>query len=276
MIETILRPRSLLVVILLAGCDARDAPDRPAMPRLVATVGGGTVSAPDSVAAGWTRLEVLEDGAGHILVLFRLPPSGAGSGLDGFLAELDTAPTTTAPALGGPEVGDTGAVVLRLDPGEHLLACVRRGADGHRHAFTGEVKRVVVRAADAAGDSGPDTTGAQVRLADFAFAGPATWPAGPQLVRVENVGAQLHHLVLARLEPGRTMEDWVEAEKPGKIAKAIAGVARMSPGQTAYLPVDLVAGDYVLYCLITDPGSGMVHVEMGMRRGIRVGDLAGR
>ena len=35
-------------------------------------------------------------------------------------------------------MGDSGEVVLRLRPGTHVIACVRRGEDGHRHASRGE------------------------------------------------------------------------------------------------------------------------------------------
>jgi hypothetical protein len=38
----------------------------------------------------------------------------------------------------------------------------------------------------------------------------------------------------------------------------------------AYLPVDLVAGSYVIYCLIPDAASGRPHVELGMLRAIQV------
>ena len=60
------------------------------------------------------------------------------------------------------------------------------------------------------------------------------------------------------------------AEDPGEIGTAVAGVARMGSGAVANLPVELRAGIYVAYCLITDPASGREPVEMGMLRAIQV------
>ncbi|MGH7696761.1 MAG: hypothetical protein ACRENH_17360 [Gemmatimonadaceae bacterium] len=59
-------------------------------------------------------------------------------------------------------------------------------------------------------------------------------------------------------------------------ATPVAGVARLSPGGVAYLPVELTAGDYVVYCLITDPKSERRHVELGMFRAITVDERVSR
>jgi len=107
-------------------------------------------------------------------------------------------------------------------------------------------------------------------MVDFAYVGPERWPAGSHMLRVQNGGSQEHQLRLARLRPGSSLNDWMNAGDPNKIATPIAGVARLGPGGVAYLPVELAAGDYVAYCLITDRKSGRTHVELGMFRGIKV------
>jgi hypothetical protein len=90
------------------------------------------------------------------------------------------------------------------------------------------------------------------------------------MLRVENAGTQDHQLRLARLRSGASLQDWMKAPNPGLLAQAVAGVARMGPGAVAYLPVELSAGSYVAYCLVTDPASGREHVLMGMLRAIHV------
>ena len=79
-------------------------------------------------------MRVEEDGGGHRLVIFRLSASMSDADIRTFLAALDTANATPAPALalGGPEVGDTGDVIVQLVPGRYVLGCVRRGGDGLR------------------------------------------------------------------------------------------------------------------------------------------------
>ena len=259
------------LVALHAACHPRESePVKSAPADLLVSVQSGAVTAPDSVGAGWARVRVEEDGGGHILVIFRLPETMTESA---FLAALDTASVTPEPAvaLGGPEVGDTGEVVIQFTPGRYVLGCVRRGPEGHRHANTGEVKILMVADAPVApGHELPPRATQEVRMVDFAYVGQDRWPAGPNMLRVENGGQQDHQLRLARLRSGSSVQDWMNADDPGDVGTAVTGIARLGPGAVAYLPVDLPAGAYVAYCLISDPASGQEHVEMGMLRAIQV------
>lgn len=268
--------RRLLVALSCAGsgCVAREAPpvDAPADPILV-SIREGVVAAPDSIGAGWARVRVVEDGAGHILVIFRLPKSATDAEVETFLAALDTAAATPPPAvaLGGPEIGDSGEVIMHFTAGRYVLGCVRRGPGGHRHASTGEAGVVVVTSeTPIQGRDVPPAATLEVPMVDFAYSGPDRWPAGSHMLKVENRGAQEHQVRLIRLRPGSSMQDWLKAEEPGSIGTEVAGVARLGPGGVAFLPVELVAGNYVAYCLMTDPASGRAHVELGMLRAIQV------
>lgn len=270
------RPPTITVAFLL-GLGAFSSPGTAQVTASMADVQVairlGSVTGPDSILPGWSRLRVEEDGGGHILVVFRLPETATAAEVAAFLAALDTAPATPKPgvALGGPEVGNSGDVVIQFTPGRYVLGCVRRGAQGHRHASTGEAKVVVVPNLPVRADrAAPPTATQQIRLVDFAYVGPDRWPAGTHMLRVENGGAQEHQLRLARMRPGSSLQDWMTAEEPGTVATVVAGVARMGSGAVAYLPVELQAGTYVAYCLITDPATGKEHVQMGMFRAIQV------
>ena len=251
------------------ACDRQDAaPVAAPGPDLLVSVRHGAVSAPDSVAAGWLKLRVEEDGTGHILVVFRLPESMTDGDVAAFLAALDTARATPPPALalGGPEIGDTGDVVIQFTRGRYLLGCVTRGRDGHRHASTGEARAIrVTEGANAA----PRPTG-EVPMVDFADVIPERWTAGSHLLRVQNRGRQDHQLRLVRLRAGSTVMTWMNAERPNQHAVPVAGLARMGPGAVAYLPVELIPGRYILFCLVADPATGRPHVEMGMLRSIEI------
>lgn len=256
--------------LLLAGCRAPEPAVTENENVLSVSVAAGRLTAPDTVAAGWTRLRVEEDGEGHIVVAFQLPANTSESRISSFLAALDTARMTPQPgvAIGGPEVGDTGQVIVHLEPGRYLLGCLRRGEEDQRHASQGEARLLEVTAS--AGASPPPEATREVRMVDFAYLTETTWAAGRHLIRVENNGLQDHQLRVDRLRQGATLGDWINAEDPGALAEPVAGVARTGPGQAVYLPVDLSPGVYVIYCLIPDAGSGRLHVEMGMMGSITV------
>ncbi len=263
---------SLIAVTALSGCRERAPSPSPAENALPITVRAGNMSAPDSAASGWTRVHVDDGAEKHIVVLFRLPAESTPDDVAAFVAALDTAPATPAPAvaIGGPEVGARSDVIVRLAGGVYVLACVRRGDDGHRHASAGESAVVHVRGT-AVADTTPAPKHTQtVRLMDFAYAGDEQWAAGQQLLRIENTGAQDHQLRLARLRDGATMAQWMEAENPDSVATTVAGMARIGAGEIAYLPVDLTIGRYVVYCLIADPARKLPHIELGMLRAIDV------
>lgn len=256
----------------LNACGPRDLTSMAAAD-VTFSVSGGAITGPDSVDPGWARVRVNEDGAGHRVVIFRLAESMTDSELTTLLAAIDTATATPAPALalGGPEVGDSGDVVIELTPGRYVLGCVVRAADGHRHVNIGEAKMLrVTNARVAAGRAAPPRATQDVQMVDFAYVGPERWTAGSHMLRVHNGGQQDHLLILARLRPGSSLKDWLDANDSGDVATSIAGVARLGPGAVAYLPVQLQAGAYVAYCLVTDPKSGRQHVQLGMLRAIQV------
>ena len=256
----------------LAGCRPRDAAHRPTPAAdLIVSVAGGRVTAPDSIGPGWLRLRVEEDGAGHIIVLFRLRDGDTDPAA--LLQALDTARSTPilATALGGPEVGDTGEVVMQVTPGRYLIGCVKQGPDGRRHAGRGEAKLLVVTETPiATGRRAAPVATQQLQMTDFAYSGPERWSAAPQMLHVTNGGRQDHQLRIVRLRPGSSLRDWMNADDPDQHATAVAGLARLGPGAEAYLPVELPAGGYVIYCLIPDPASGRPHVELGMLKAIQI------
>jgi hypothetical protein len=258
----------------LVGCGDAAPPTEGAPPEVRVSVRTGAITAPDSVGPGWTRLLVEESEENHIVVAFRLPATTTAAEVTAFVAALDSAPATPRPgvAIGGPEVRAQRSVIVHLTPGLYVLACVRRGADGHRHVRTGESTVLHVRPttpADSVVAIPPRSTHA-VRLVDFAYVGPDHWAPGPQLLRIENTGQQDHQLRLARLREGASLQAWMEADDPDTVATTVAGMARIGSGEVAYLPVDLTPGTYIAYCLVADAATRRPHVELGMLRAIQV------
>lgn len=257
-----------------AACGDTARPGATGSADVRVSVRTGVITAPDSVPPGWRRLRVDETEGEHIVIVFRMPPGATAGDVATFVAALDTAPATPSPgvAVGGPEVGAQGEVIVHLTPGLHVLACVSRGAGGHRHAGAGESRILHVRSATVADSSfaAPPPSAETVRLADFAYLGPDHWAPGPHLLRIENTGRQDHQLRLARLRDGASLQTWMTADDPDTVATAIVGVARVGAGEVAYVPVALAPGSYVAYCLVADATTRRPHVALGMLRAIQV------
>jgi hypothetical protein len=210
----------------------------------------GSIAIADTLTGGWRRVRVIEDSAGHILVFYRVVGS-------------DTV------ALGGPEVGDSAEVLLNFEPGPHLVRC-RRRQDGAMHSENGEQRAFVVSAPATAPELPPPPTATvTIDMHDFAYTGPERWPAGRNVIRVDNVGQEDHQVRLARLLDGVKLLTWLTDTSGLRTDSTVAGMARIGRGQRAYFEATLTPGTYVVYCLIPS-ADGTPHLERGMVRQITV------
>lgn len=260
-----------LVIAAVTGC----GPDKPAaaVPPAIAVVQihDGSLVAPDTLPAGTIRFRLVRsDTAGHNLVVFALAD---GTDPESFARSLDNAPETPvgATARGGaeapPAVGDSNDVFITLEPGRYLLGCLIRGFASTRHVAAREwhVLTVVASTPEA-----PPTATIELGLADFAFQAEPAWPAGNQMIKVSNIGTQEHIVLIRRLDPGHTLNDWIAVGGEASWSHSLGGVSRLAPGRSVLLPKNLVPGRYILLCLFVDPKSGRPHVELGMLREITV------
>lgn len=259
------RAARLALAVLVAACQPAAVQEQP-IGRLDVQLAAGRLDAPDTVDAGWTRVHVSEDGGGHIAAVLRLPAAFRPEDVSAFVQAFDTARNTPAGAvsLGGPEVGSEGEVIMSLEPGLHLVLCLRRNAEGHRHAMVGEARPILVRRSDKTAPAPIATL--DIGLADFAFTGRDTLPAGRHLVRITNSGQHDHLLRLARLSDSTSLREWLSSDEPASVAHDVSGLARISPGQFAYVEMQLEPGRYVAFCLLPIGAPGRTHVDMGMFR----------
>lgn len=109
----------------------------------------------------------------------------------------------------------------------------------------------------------------EVNLLDFAFSFPLQLEAGEQTWLVENEGTQWHEFGIAKIDDSmsvadlRTMISGIttgEAEPEGDQFF----FAPMTPGERAWLSMDLEPGTYVIGCFLPDFHSGHAHAELGM------------
>ncbi len=108
---------------------------------------------------------------------------------------------------------------------------------------------------------------------DFAFEAPDTVTAGFTEIRLESRGSELHHLMMFRLDAGKTLGDLLGAFKAGgplpAWAHAVGGPNAPAPGADAVTAVNLTPGAYALVCVIPSP-DGTPHVMKGMTRALTV------
>lgn len=111
-----------------------------------------------------------------------------------------------------------------------------------------------------------------VRASDFAYTLPAEIPAGFTTFNLVNDGPNLHHMVVARLDSGKTFEDAKAAfTKPGMPAWVVpvGGPNAPDPSAQSNATLDLQPGDYVVLCLVDIPG-GVPHLAKGMISPLKV------
>jgi uncharacterized cupredoxin-like copper-binding protein len=102
---------------------------------------------------------------------------------------------------------------------------------------------------------------------DYAFDGPSEIPAGPTELRLVNQGKEPHHLVVIRLEEGRTFDSLLAAlrkpELPPRWAHPIGGPNGVSPSVEAEANLTLTPGNYGIVCFVPST-DGVPHLAKGM------------
>jgi len=168
------------------------------------------------------------------------------------------------------EAQSQNEVVLNLGVGRYYVFTTVPGAPQSVQAFS------VVTAEEAAGEPAPVATpGAspvaspvadelpsdvQVSATEFAFDGADSASSGPQLWQVTNDGEALHNAVLGVGD---------EEAVTGDDADIAGAVGILSPGQTAYMLLDLSEDSYTLVDTLPD-GEGSSNAEQGMVAAIEV------
>ena len=189
--------------------------------------------------------------------------------------------TKMAGGTGGFPRGQTLQVIVELTPGEWIA-----WADDPESpqapvglTVTGEAGATPAAGAEPAAD-------VTATMFEYDFRLEGALGTGPQVIKVANVGAQPHHMFMVRT-PGPITEEQIaqilELEAQGATPAPEAGLpdpdtfvpvaymSTLSTEATAWLPVDLEPGHYVMVCFVPDVASGMPHAFEGMYEVITVG-----
>jgi uncharacterized cupredoxin-like copper-binding protein len=110
---------------------------------------------------------------------------------------------------------------------------------------------------------------------DFAFDGPPSVPAGLTTFRFQNQGKELHHLVVFKLQGGKSAEDFIKAMHAGgsetrpEWAVPEGGPVGIAPGGESNSTQVLEPGHYALVCFVPSP-DGVPHMAKGMMAPLEV------
>ncbi len=260
-----------------AGASASSAESPKAAPAVVTmTAKDFAFDAPAQIPAGAVTLQLKNDGKEvHQAQLVRLENGKTAKDL---MAAMKThgPPPAWMKFVGGPNAAGPGREVgstTVLEPGNYAWLCFIPSPDGVMHAAKGMVRPFEVTAAPSGAATTLPETDVTIKLVDFDFQSSKPLTAGKQRIMVENAGPQPHELVMVKLPPGKTIQDfatWAESMKGPPPADPVGGVAVLEKGMRGTFTADLTAGDYGLICFVPDAKDGKMHLVHGMMKNIKV------
>jgi uncharacterized cupredoxin-like copper-binding protein len=235
-----------------------------------------TYNAPTQIQSGLVSMTLVNDGKeAHQAQLARL---NDGVTIDQLMAALQKGPENAFSLVtlaGGPnaiEPGQSQTVTVNLPAGNYVLLCFISGADNVPHLAKGMVAPLTVAAAPSSAAGAPNTaaepqSSGAVTLQDFTIKVPDKVQAGTQVWKVTNNGPQPHEFGLARMEDGKTAQDFMafmqNPNGPPPFSYG-GGLDALAPGTTGWVNLDLKPGTYIALCVVPDPNTGKSHAELGM------------
>jgi hypothetical protein len=260
----------LTAAALLFGCKGKEASPPPAVSEslLRVTTSDYAFEAPDQIPPGVTTVRLANTGPSlHHVQLIKL---NDGKTANDFMeaAKTEGPPPPWAVLIGGPNAavpGDSSTGIVSLEAGNYVMVCFIPGTDLLPHLAHGMVRPLTVTGTPVVNEEpvASDT----VRLVDYSFALSHPLSAGRSVIRVENGGQQAHELVVVKLAPGKTVEDfvrWTDTMAGMPPGEPRGGVTSLMPGAHEYFVADLTPGEYGLFCFFPDMKDGKMHVVHGM------------
>ena len=260
-----------------AGASASSAEAPKAAPATVTmTAKDFAFDAPAQIPGGAVTLQIQNNGKEvHQAQLVRLEGGKTGQDLMAALKKHGPPPAWMK-FVGGPNAiapGHEVSATSVLEPGQYAWLCFIPSPDGVMHAAKGMVRPFEVTAAPSGAATSLPETDVTIKLVDFDFQSSKPLTPGRHSIMDENAGPQAHELVLVKLAPGKTIQDfatWAESMKGPPPAEPVGGVGVLENGMRATFTADLTAGDYGLICFVPDAKDGKMHLEHGMMKNIKV------
>lgn len=236
-------------------------------------------AAPATVPAGLTTVRLLSQGREmHHAQLVKLEEGHTAEELTQAIAAggAHGEIPSWAHFVGGPNApapNGTSEATMELEPGSYALVCFIPSGDGVPHIMKGMIKPITVVPSQTATQAQAEVADVRMTLRDYSFDIAPEITAGRHTIRVENVAAQPHELVLMKLGEGKSPQDllaWLQKMDGPPPAMPLGGTSFLSTGEVNQVTIDFTPGEYVLLCFVPDAGNGAPHVAHGMVRQITV------
>ena len=252
---------------------------------------------PTEIPSGWVTMRMANEGLEHHFIFLTLLPEGktiedyasdvgtafgeawealqAGSidkaGAGAMIGEALPEWYASAASMGGPGLvapGRTAQATMRLTPGNYVMECYVKTADGQFHGMLGMAMPLTVTAEESGGR--PPRTDVAVTLFEDFMSVEGTPAAGRQTVAINfdehpayGLGNDVH---VVRLDEGTDLDeviawmDWMNVDglRAPSPATFLGGVHEMPAGYTAFFTVDLEPGRYAW---IAESGAELGMVE---------------
>jgi hypothetical protein len=109
-------------------------------------------------------------------------------------------------------------------------------------------------------------TDVSITTSEYAFGGlPTELAAGPAVFTVQNIGEEVHEVLVMRKNDGvtETAEEIIALPEEEAMAKVtMAGVAFGFPGSTSFTTMDLAPGDYIAVCFLPQGATPELMAQM--------------
>jgi plastocyanin len=276
---------TVLLPAVLAACEpeaaapdatgtAIEAESPGTINELAYTASDFAYSGPDTIPAGQTAISLTSTGQEpHHLSLLKLEEGKTIEDLIQAMSAMQ--PTDALPSwaveYGGPNAVAgpvTARATFNLPEGDYAALCFVPSPDGVPHFAKGMISPLTVTAATGAQAVAPEAD-VTVDMVDFAFAPSSPITAGEHTIRVVVAGTQPHELLVVKLDPGKTAQDFAAAFEAGAPpgpppGLPLGGVSGMDVGQEGTFSTDFEPGNYAFICFMPDPASGELHYDLGM------------
>jgi len=229
--------------------------------------------APSEIAGGTVTFQFFNDGPNlHHVQLIRLSDGKTLADLQGAMKAPGPLPAW-ATVAGGPNAVDPGHEItetIEVAPGDYAIICFVDTPDHVPHVMKGMAHPLHVNPAPAGAAAVPATPAdLTITLSDYNFDLSDSVTAGTKSIDVVVSPGQPHELVIFRLLPGKTMQDFMQwgatyqGPLPGNV---LGGTTAAVSGIPQRITVDFTPGEYVLICFVPDATDGKPHMMHGMVR----------
>jgi len=227
---------------------------------------------PDTIAAGMTTFTLTNGGKTfHHVQFVRLDSGRTLADFEGAMKAMkpNTPPPAWAVDIPGPNAAEPNQTVnttLDMAPGNYAVLCFVDIPGGVPHFAKGMVKGLTVKPATGPSAAAP-TADVTIAMSDYSFTLSTPITAGKHVFRVTSTGPQSHEVIMLKLAPGKTLEDfgkWMAKQDGPPPASSMGGTSGQAPGVVATFEAEITPGDYALVCVVPDAKDGKPHMEKGM------------